>query len=45
MEDEAEGLLAKWKVHLEEEKELRSITVSKAIAEHDDAEGEVCSRS
>lgn len=45
MEDEAEGLLAKWKVHPEEEKELCSITVSKAITELDDVDGEVISQS
>lgn len=45
MEDKAEGLLAKWKVRLEEEKELLSITASEAIAEVDNANGEVSSRS
>lgn len=45
LENEAEGLLAKWKVLLEEEKELLSITDSEAIAELDDVDGEVSSQS
>ena len=45
MEDEAEALLAKWKARWEEEKELRSITASGAIAGHDDIGGEVSSQS
>ena len=43
MEDEAEGLLARWKIRLEEEKELLSVTASVAITELDDAMGKVSS--
>ena len=40
---EAEGLLNKWKARLEEEKELRSITASKAVSEDDDNDHDVIS--
>ena len=43
LEDEAEGLLAKWKARLEEEKELLSLTASGSIVEDDDVGGEVTS--
>ena len=45
MEDEAEGLLARWKIRLEEEKELLSVTASGAVAELDDIASEVSSQS
>ena len=45
MEDEAEGLLARWKIRLEEEKELLSVTASGVVAELDDAIVEVSSQS
>ena len=43
MRGEAEGLLNKWKAHLEEEKELRSITASEVISEDDEDDNNVIS--
>lgn len=43
MRGEAEGLLKKWKARLEEERELRYITASKAISEGDEDDNNVIS--
>ena len=45
MESEAEGLLARWKIRLEEEKKLLSVIASGAVAEADDVAGEVTSQN
>ena len=45
LEDEAEGLLAKWKARLKEERELQSVTTSEAVADHNDIGGEVTSQA
>lgn len=44
MEDEAEGLLAKWKGQLEEEREVQSVTASGAVDGSDDIDDEASSR-